>query len=383
MFPRTWLVFTLAAVFVLSGLFTSTLAQQAGDSCCEKGCCALVATNKKAEDLQVVVETRFVTTSDAALARRYFKAEEKSLEICFLNEPQVAELLQEIQKNPRISLTCAPKVTALDGQSVVLSMQDKQRLVTAFDVQREGDKVVCKPRTEEVAAGLCLQLRPTLSADRRFVRVECDVMNTTVEALPGGPASAGEAVPCTFNVRLPEVNTQRINKCLSIPTGGTAVMSAWTMKRVGRNENGPPILTKVPYVNRLFKNTCCNVAEETTYLLVTPRLINAANETVAVAPPAVLPKQLTAGAGNDCCCQKACQAKTACCQETIQTGYIAPPPAAASSKHVDKILELYYQACAAGQHDLAKKLAQLALDMDATCFNLKQSNKPAPSGGGL
>src|SRR5438128_2129845 len=119
MFPRTWLVFTLAAVFVLSGLFTSSLAQQ-GDSCCsEKGCCAQ-NTQKKVEDLQIVVETRFLSTSDASLTKRYFKTDGavKTTEPCFLDEAQVAELLQELQKNPRISVRCAPKVTALDGQSV-------------------------------------------------------------------------------------------------------------------------------------------------------------------------------------------------------------------------------------------------------------------------
>jgi type II secretory pathway component GspD/PulD (secretin) len=50
--------------------------------------------------------------------------------------------------------------------------------------------------------------------------------------------------------------------------------------REGRNEFGPPILSKIPYINRLFKNV--GYGRETTSLMmmVTPRIIiNAEEET--------------------------------------------------------------------------------------------------------
>jgi general secretion pathway protein D len=43
--------------------------------------------------------------------------------------------------------------------------------------------------------------------------------------------------------------------------------------REGRNEFGPPILSKLPYVNRLFKNVGYGKETESLLIMVTPRII--------------------------------------------------------------------------------------------------------------
>jgi general secretion pathway protein D len=40
-----------------------------------------------------------------------------------------------------------------------------------------------------------------------------------------------------------------------------------------RTEYGPPVLSKIPYVNRLFKNTGYGRDVESLLILVTPRII--------------------------------------------------------------------------------------------------------------
>ena len=41
----------------------------------------------------------------------------------------------------------------------------------------------------------------------------------------------------------------------------------------GRNEFGPPILSKIPYVNRLFKNVGFGREATSLMMMVTPRII--------------------------------------------------------------------------------------------------------------
>ena len=41
-----------------------------------------------------------------------------------------------------------------------------------------------------------------------------------------------------------------------------------------RNEYGPPVLSKIPYVNRLFRNVGYGRCAEHVLVLVTPRIID-------------------------------------------------------------------------------------------------------------
>jgi hypothetical protein len=60
--------------------------------------------------------------------------------------------------------------------------------------------------------------------------------------------------PETKNVQKPHIERLAVEKTLAIPDGGTALIHCGRMTVAGRNEYGPPVLSKIPYVNRLFKN---------------------------------------------------------------------------------------------------------------------------------
>ena len=64
-----------------------------------------------------------------------------------------------------------------------------------------------------------------------------------------------------------------VTTTVSVPDGGTVLLGGIKRLSEGRNEYGVPILDKVPYLNRLFKNV--GIGREATSLLmmVTPRII--------------------------------------------------------------------------------------------------------------
>jgi general secretion pathway protein D len=58
-----------------------------------------------------------------------------------------------------------------------------------------------------------------------------------------------------------------------VPDGGTVLMGGLKRLSEGRNEFGPPVLSKIPYINRLFKNTGYGREAESLMIMVTPRII--------------------------------------------------------------------------------------------------------------
>jgi general secretion pathway protein D len=60
---------------------------------------------------------------------------------------------------------------------------------------------------------------------------------------------------------------------VSVPDGGTVLMGGIKRMQEARNEFGVPVLSKIPYINRLFKNVGIARTTESLMLMVTPRII--------------------------------------------------------------------------------------------------------------
>ena len=60
---------------------------------------------------------------------------------------------------------------------------------------------------------------------------------------------------------------------VSVPDGGTVLLGGIKRLREGRTMAGVPILNKLPYISRLFKNTGVGRETESLMMMVTPRII--------------------------------------------------------------------------------------------------------------
>ena len=83
----------------------------------------------------------------------------------------------------------------------------------------------------------------------------------------------GQPIPFTQFVQQPIFNLVSVQTTVSVPDGGTVVLGGLKTLNEGRNEFGPPILSKIPYLNRLFRNTGYGREAQSTLILVTPRII--------------------------------------------------------------------------------------------------------------
>src|SRR5437667_620270 len=132
---------------------------------------------------------------------------------------------------------------------------------------------------------------PTISADRSFLRLSetptfTQLANNNVPLFPittfitpvfeGG--AVGQPIPFTQFLQQPVFNTITVLTSVSVPDGGTVLLGGLKRMSEGRNEFGPPILSKLPYINRLFKNVGYGRETESLLIMVTPRIIINAEE---------------------------------------------------------------------------------------------------------
>ena len=74
-------------------------------------------------------------------------------------------------------------------------------------------------------------------------------------------------------VQLPTFSFVTVTTTVSVPDGGTVLLGGLKTMAEGRNEFGPPILGKIPYISRLFRNTAFGREAQSVMIMVTPRII--------------------------------------------------------------------------------------------------------------
>jgi type II secretory pathway component GspD/PulD (secretin) len=294
-----------------------------------------------------------VTTGKPLLDERSLKAEG-----IVLDDSQLFHLMEVVQSEVRTNIMQTPKLTVFNHQRTALRIGDDKSLVTDVEVRHRERDAILVPKTETFFSGLELSLQPAIAADRRSVRVDLQALLQEVETsvfplvvpiVPPGETE-GKAVGFTQYLQKPHVQALAVEKSFAVPDGHTMVVDAGKRTRIARNEYGPPILSDLPLLGRLFRTVGYGKETEHVLLLVTPRIIVPREEEErqksagCTIPPAVLP----------------CSA-----EESV----VAPCPARkACGKKVAALLEKYREACAAGSLDEARKLAGKALAIDPACF---------------
>jgi len=227
-----------------------------------------------------------------------------------LSDIEAYFLIQAAQGNTRSNVMQAPKVTLFNGQQAFVSDTRQRPFVTAV-IPVVGDfSAAQQPVITVLNEGTAVNVQAVVSNDRRFVRLTlvpffsqigkveqfqfegsrstkskssneksgADVSVPGIDDLAGvsnGQASAAELEVQSngTTIQLPEFIFTTVTTTVSVPDGGTVLLGGIKRLREGRNEFGVPILSKIPYINRLFKNVGLGRTTDSLMLMVTPRII--------------------------------------------------------------------------------------------------------------
>lgn len=213
-----------------------------------------------------------------------------------LSDIEVFFLLEAAQGDDRTNVLQAPKVTLFNGQTGFVSDTSQRPFVMSV-IPVVGDFAAAhQPVVVVLSEGTSLSVQAVVSPDRRFVRLtlipffssigEVDTFTFTgKQSSDSGtnvqdPANEGETVTNNqqrivegTTVQLPTFNFTTVSTTVSVPDGGTVLLGGIKRLSEGRNERGVPMLNKLPYINRLFKNVGIGRDTQSLMMMVTPRII--------------------------------------------------------------------------------------------------------------
>lgn len=235
-----------------------------------------------------------------------------------LSDIEAYFLVNASQGDRRSNVLQAPKVTLFNGQTAFVSDTSQTPFVISV-VPVVGDFAAAQqPVIVVLSEGTFMTVQAVVSADRRFVRLTIvpffsqignvqeftfqgsSSSNSTVTGAnasdaAGDGSNSGSSSTASANsgitVQLPTFSFVTVTTTVSVPDGGTVLLGGVKRLSEGRNEFGVPILSKLPYINRLFKNVGIGRETQSLMMMVTPRIIiqEEEEERLGIQPPATGP----------------------------------------------------------------------------------------------
>jgi type II secretory pathway component GspD/PulD (secretin) len=215
-----------------------------------------------------------------------------SLGLAFLSDIQVFMFLEAVQGDRRAHIMQAPKITVFNGQLATIGgFMSRPQVTGVIPTQLGNGMVVMMPNLSQIPFGMGMTVQPTVSPDRRFIRLNVspqaaagqqDPAAATLIVTPGtvqGPLDGGGQAPPfasnPLNVQIipTQVSLTIANTTVNVPDGGTVLLGGFRFLAEERTEYGPPILSKIPYLSRLFRNVGWSRDGSTLVYLVTARVI--------------------------------------------------------------------------------------------------------------
>ena len=217
-----------------------------------------------------------------------------------LSDIEAFFFLQAAQADNRNNVMQAPKVTLFDGQLATISDQTQVPFVTSITPVVGDFAVAQQPVIVVLNEGTQLNVQGIVSNDKRFVRLTLvpffsqigKVDTFTYEGRRTTQSSSRQEADTnndgTINesdeqetedviegstVQLPQFAFTTVSTTVSVPDGGTILLGGIKRLREGRNERGIPVLGKIPYLSRLFRNVSTGREAQSLMLMVTPRII--------------------------------------------------------------------------------------------------------------
>lgn len=219
-----------------------------------------------------------------------------SFGFAILSDIEVFFLLNAAQGDDRTNILQAPKVTLFNGQQAFVSDTSQRPFVISV-IPVVGDFAAAQqPVIAVLNEGTSLSVQAVVSSDRRFVRLTMVPFFSTIGDVDtftftgSTTTNTGTNVQDPSNpddtvvdneqtttegttVQLPTFAFTTVTTTVSVPDGGTVLLGGIKRLREGRNERGVPLLSKVPYVSRLFKNVGIGREAQSLMMMVTPRII--------------------------------------------------------------------------------------------------------------
>jgi len=190
----------------------------------------------------------------------------------YLNDLQLGMVLRAVSKSERVELVTAPRLLVFNTARANIAVLNQVAYVKDFDVEIAQAASIADPIIDVVQDGVVLDVRPVVSADRRFVLME---LRPTVATLkrPIRQQTTTLGSQNSVAIELPEVDIQRVRTTVPMPDGGTVLLGGLKVSEKQDLRSGIPLVNKIPILRFLFERKGSYVSNRKLLILLKANIV--------------------------------------------------------------------------------------------------------------
>lgn len=165
---------------------------------------------------------------------------------------QLQAILEAVKKRQQARMVSSPRLTVFNGQRAHLLSINQRAYIQDVEVNQTGVIPVLNPVIGILNTGAILDVRPTVSYDRKYVTMELRPTiarqtgtRSSIVTLAGGNTS----IP----IELPTIVVQKIRTSVTVPDGGSVLIGGMKNLQSQFNETAVPLLGRVPVLKNFFR----------------------------------------------------------------------------------------------------------------------------------
>jgi type II secretory pathway component GspD/PulD (secretin) len=176
-----------------------------------------------------------------------------SFQWTYLNDLQLEMVLRAVSKSERVELVTAPRLLVFNTARSNLTVLNQVAYVQDYDVEIAQAASIADPIINVVEDGVILDVRPVVSADRRYITLELRPtvaeLKRPIREIVTSLGNSGNPV----TIQLPELEVSRARTSVPMPDGGTILLGGFKVHEQQDLRSGVPILNKIPIISFFFE----------------------------------------------------------------------------------------------------------------------------------
>ena len=170
------------------------------------------------------------------------------------------------------AVDAAPRLLVFNTARANITVLNQVAYVQDFDVEIAQGASIADPIIDVIQDGVILDVRPVVSADRRFITMELrpTILSLTLP-IPTFTTTLGAGLP--VSIQQPSVTLQRVRTTVTLPDGGTVLLGGTKVATRQTEVSGVPVLKDIPLLSFFFSRKGTFVVNRRILILVRAQII--------------------------------------------------------------------------------------------------------------
>lgn len=191
-----------------------------------------------------------------------------TFQMTLFDDAELSAILRAVEKSSRYELVNSQMLSVHNTQRAYVTVITQQAYIQDFDVEVAQFQAVADPTINVLHEGVVLDVRPTISHDRKYLSLEIQPTVAKVVSLRTFSTTlGGNTSPVDF--QLPELEVQSVNTSAYLPDGGSILLGGLSSIRNIERRAEVPWLARVPVLGFLFKSEGYSDERESLMILIT------------------------------------------------------------------------------------------------------------------